>query len=597
MKKNLKILVSLFIIFAFFILISNVYAASANITTSATSIKIGETANITVSVQDAEAWNLTVGKSGGSLTGNTASAESAGKEVSQTVITNTFTSSTAGTYTVSLSGQITGNDLVAANVSKSVTITVVDPTPPPVQEPEPPVNNTVENNTPGENTTGTTEPTQPEKSSDADLITMGITPNDFYTFKRYITKYDITVPKNVEKVNVYAKKSSDKATVEGTGDKTLKIGENVVEVTVTAEDGTKKVYTMNITRTEEEEIKSTNAKLRSITITPTGLTPDFDKEKNEYTLKVGNDVEEIKVSATKDDEKSKYEVIGNTSLKEGENEVKIIVTAEDGTTNIYVIKVTREPKDVFGLKELSLIGITAERKNIEINLSPDFSASVTEYICKLNENISNATVTALSNKEDAKIEILGDKDLEIGENTITIIVKSADEKETKTYQIIITNPSIDESIVVNTNTIGDSEEDDKSTMKKVIYIVCIAIITIMGISYAVIEFKYRRKGKEEIDYDYDFIEDYVNKNPHTVSEVNRFSKSFLEGLEKQENEGEEKQYNLKEKNKIKSNDEDDDDDEFEYKVQDKFEDEFEYEQEDEEDDSKNKGRRTGRRFK
>ncbi len=393
---------------------------------------------------------------------------------------------------------------------------------------------------------------------------------------------------------MYAYASSDKATIEGVGNKALEIGKNVLEVTVTAEDGTKKVYTMNITRTEKEEEKSTNSKLRSVTITPTGLTPDFDKDKNEYTLKVGNDIEEIKISATKDDNKSKYEVIGNTSLKEGENEVKIVVTAEDGSTNTYIIKVTREPKEVFGLKELSLLGITKERKNIEMYLSPDFKADVTEYICKLQENVANVSVTSIASKEDANVEILGDKELEIGENTITIIVKSADGKETKTYQIVITNPSVEETLttgITNSITNGESDNDD---MKKVIYIVCVVLIALMGITYAVIEYRHRKNrksGKEEIDYDYDFVEDYVNKNPESVSEVNKFSKAFLEGLEKDKLT--EDKYNVEEQ------EDDDESDEFTYKPDNSFEDDnsFDDYENDEDDDNSHRGRKTGRRFK
>lgn len=589
MKKNLKILLSLIIMFAFFILISNVYAASASISTSSTSIKKGETANITVAVQSAEAWNLSVSKSGGSLSGNTASAESAGHEVSQTVITNTFTSEKEGTYTITLSGQITGNDLQAINVSKSITIAVTNPTPetPPATDPEPvtPPSTDPEPQTP---------PAEPTKSSDADLRNLGIEPNDFRGFTANQTIYDFTVPKNVDTVKVYAYASSDKATIEGVGNKALEIGKNVLEVTVTAEDGTKKVYTMNITRTEKEEEKSTNSKLRSVTITPTGLTPDFDKDKNEYTLKVGNDIEEIKISATKDDNKSKYEVIGNTSLKEGENEVKIVVTAEDGSTNTYIIKVTREPKEVFGLKELSLLGITKERKNIEMYLSPDFKADVTEYICKLQENVANVSVTSIASKEDANVEILGDKELEIGENTITIIVKSADGKETKTYQIVITNPSVEETLttgITNSITNGESDNDD---MKKVIYIVCVVLIALMGITYAVIEYRHRKNrksGKEEIDYDYDFVEDYVNKNPESVSEVNKFSKAFLEGLEKDKLT--EDKYNVEEQ------EDDDESDEFTYKPDNSFEDDnsFDDYENDEDDDNSHRGRKTGRRFK
>lgn len=98
------------------------------------------------------------------------------------------------------------------------------------------------------NTSNNTTSGTSTKSSDATLSDLGIKPNDFKGFKSGITSYKTTVPEDVEEVEVYAKTTSSKATLTGTGKKKLEKGTNTAEVTVTAENGTKKTYTIEITR-------------------------------------------------------------------------------------------------------------------------------------------------------------------------------------------------------------------------------------------------------------------------------------------------------------------------------------------------------------
>lgn len=90
------------------------------------------------------------------------------------------------------------------------------------------------------------------ESSNANLSDFGIIPHDFTGFKYGTTTYDVTVPEDTESIEVYAKTQDSKATVSGTGIKTLEMGKNTFSVVVTAEDGTTKTYTLNIIRGNEE---------------------------------------------------------------------------------------------------------------------------------------------------------------------------------------------------------------------------------------------------------------------------------------------------------------------------------------------------------
>lgn len=77
-----------------------------------------------------------------------------------------------------------------------------------------------------------------KQSSNASLINLGMNPNDFKGFKPGTYTYNVTVPNDVESVNVYAKTQDTKARItSGIGNHNLDIGNNNINVIVTAEDG------------------------------------------------------------------------------------------------------------------------------------------------------------------------------------------------------------------------------------------------------------------------------------------------------------------------------------------------------------------------
>jgi hypothetical protein len=90
------------------------------------------------------------------------------------------------------------------------------------------------------------------------------------------------------------------------------------------------------------ETASTNAKLKSLTISPSTLTPTFDPEVTDYTTTVSSDTDTLFISAIPQDIKSTVSMKGNDLLKEGENKVIVSVLAESGNIIEYTINVTKE---------------------------------------------------------------------------------------------------------------------------------------------------------------------------------------------------------------------------------------------------------------
>ena len=186
--------------------------------------------------------------------------------------------------------------------------------------------------------------TTEQKSSNANLSNLGIRPNDFSGFTPGTTTYNVTVPEDVESVEVYATAQDSVATVLGTGSQTLAYGENALNVVVTAEDGTTKTYTINVTREgektneTEEETEIVNG-LSNITIADLELNPSFKKDVYEYTVKYIGESTSLDIQAVPTDPNYTVEILGNEELKEGENVITILVADGEGN-NVATYQLT-----------------------------------------------------------------------------------------------------------------------------------------------------------------------------------------------------------------------------------------------------------------
>ena len=214
-----------------------------------------------------------------------------------------------------------------------------------------------ENNTGNESST---ETTVKEKSSNANLKDFGIKPHDFSGFKPDNTSYKVTVPADTESVEIYAILQDENAKITGTGIKDLEPGDNNFDVTVIAEDGTKKTYKINIIRDgegkgqqedkEEEEFaekQNTEAVqeqysgdgLASLKIENLELSPSFDTVIYEYTAKYIGENTSLDIKTTTTDPYYTVEITGNEELKEGENIINVLVSDPDGK-NIATYQIT-----------------------------------------------------------------------------------------------------------------------------------------------------------------------------------------------------------------------------------------------------------------
>ena len=99
-------------------------------------------------------------------------------------------------------------------------------------------------------------------------------------FDKDTLEYSLTVPNEVEKVNISAIRADNTASINGAGEKELVEGNNKFEIVVTAQKGNTKTYVINIERKELDPIyveidKVTYSLVRKASLLPelTGFTP------------------------------------------------------------------------------------------------------------------------------------------------------------------------------------------------------------------------------------------------------------------------------------------------------------------------------------
>lgn len=407
MNKIKKLCISI-IFFIGLMLICN-KANATNISISPSEPKVGDEVTITVTVPNVNTSTVTANVSGvvsgkikvvgGDLSGNPRDYSNSAK----------YKCEKEGTINVEISSDssaVLKAEYVDVSAKKSVTVKAKEV-----------ANNTASSSNTSNNTTTAS------KSTEARLSNFGIKPNDFSGFKRDKTEYSTEVPNNVTKVNVYATALDKNAKVSGAGDVQLKEGNNTVKVTVTAEAGNTKVYTLTIKRRTAAE------------------------------------------DAT--------------------------ATTNDDTTTTNTEATT---SDAFGLESLDIK---------DVKLKPSFKTEIYKYEIDLDKDLSQLDISTIPTDDDTTVEIAGNEDLKDGENLITIVVANKKTKETATYQI-----TVNKNVEVGTESNGSEQVEEFSWLKPstwgkedIIKGMIIAVLLLLIIIAIILKVKLSKEKKETKNID------------------------------------------------------------------------------------------------
>lgn len=195
----------------------------------------------------------------------------------------------------------------------------------------------------------------------------------------------------------------------------------------------------NTTKPAEAK-KSSNSKLAKLEIAEGTISPEFSSDITEYTISLPNEIEKLSIAASPDHSKATFSINGNETLNVGENNIEIVVKAEDGSETKYKILATRADKEL-SLSALSIYYINEKGQNTALPIEPTFSFDTYEYTLeKLSHEIKEIKIETTANKENAKIEITGNEELKTGKNTIQIkvtLTKEDEQEEQKIYTITV----------------------------------------------------------------------------------------------------------------------------------------------------------------
>ena len=275
-------------------------------------------------------------------------------------------------------------------------------------------------------------------SNDANLSALSVNQGTLTpAFNAGITNYTVDVANNVTSINISATRADASATVTGTGTHSLAVGNNTINVVVTAQDGiTVKTYTVIVTRAAAV----INTSLSSLSVNQGSLSPAFSASITNYTVNVANNTSKINVSAKAAGNNVNVTGTGQNSLVVGDNFIYVVVTAQDGSSSsIYTINVIRAATGGGGDGGNN----NADLSSLSVNqgsLSPAFNAAITNYTVNVANNVSKINVSAKAADNKATITGTGQNSLLAGNNEIQIVVTASDGTK-KTYIINVIKPS------------------------------------------------------------------------------------------------------------------------------------------------------------
>lgn len=289
----------------------------------------------------------------------------------------------------------------------------------------------------------------------------------------------------------------------------------------------------NTRPTETTPRESSNSRLASLEITEGVISPEFNSDVTEYAISVPNEITVLNISAVAEDTAAEVEIVGNEELKVGENNIQIIVTAEDGSTTTYNILATRADEQL-SLQSLSIYYIDENGQKVELKLNPTFALDVYEYniLEKLSNTVNKLEVEAIATKENAKIEITGNNELKAGQNEISIKVTLTDEaglEEQKTYTILVEKEEEPQGALTfwekmsrwfNGAGITISTWFSQNLQKIIIGMLIVATVTFIGLTvYFVYDYKnYKKLLSKLAEYNKENLMERANTalNPETA---------------------------------------------------------------------------------
>lgn len=206
----------------------------------------------------------------------------------------------------------------------------------------------------------------------------------------------------------------------------------------TDEEADKQKENVKINTSDQYVGKSSNNYLKSLTVENAIMKPQFNRQYVDYKLELKNEsVRKINIEAVAEDENAIIQGAGEIEIKDGINNIRILVAAENGNVQIYNLNLELPFKQSdMALESLEIYGVNIKTgQNKKTKLTPNFEKKIYEYCLELEYEIISLDIKAKT-AQDAYISIIGGNDLEVGDNKILIEVIDKENENIKTTYIV-----------------------------------------------------------------------------------------------------------------------------------------------------------------
>ena len=473
--KKYKILLSAIISFVcFFSFTAIVNAASLNISSSAstTSTTVDNSFTVTFNYSSdvplgSVVYQMTYDTSKLQLTGGTQSAAPVytGSEKSDSV-TFTFKATAAGSATVnfkiSQAYSMDEEPLSGTNTSSKTINIAAKPAPQPTPQPTTPSNNQGGNNNNNNNNQNNNNNTK--YSSNNNLSSLSVSTGTLSpAFNKATTSYTVEVENKVTEIAIGGKVEDSKAYADGFKTYQLDEGNNKIEITVTAQDGKAKKYTITVVRKELDPIEVETEDGKKLKVV---RKADQLKAPNEY-------FKESKVILNEKDEIPAFEYkVNNTTIT--------LVGLKDDKGNVSLYRYEKDKYYPYmELKSNSIVLINVEKPK-------DLTSEYKEVKLKIND-----IEYTVYQKGNTSYYLIYGTNLETG--------------ETKLYRYEAKEKTLQLHENTNDNAVAAQE---KRVLKRNYVIYALAgflILTYLGILVSLISKVTKKKKKRERDQQQEII--------------------------------------------------------------------------------------------
>ena len=256
-------------------------------------------------------------------------------------------------------------------------------------------------------------------------------------FDKNTISYNVSIPFSVAKLNVTCTAEDPNSKVAVNSPALTPGATTNITVTVTAQTGAKKTYTIKVARAQDPNYKASgNNNLSGITVNLGILSPAFSKDITNYVVWLPYEVDKITAAGTSEDSKGTVTVNGGSGLVAGkDNNITVICTAENGNKKTYTIIAKRaaggtsSTSSALDLTQTKLQISVAGKDGVNSAVNLDLSNSSTKQL-------DNSFFNTLSDNKNAKVNI------NLGGARITFEGKDvAKLSDNKTYDLTYTKDS------------------------------------------------------------------------------------------------------------------------------------------------------------